>query len=120
MGLNTGDLLLTGGDDGVIIDVQNPGSSNQTISFTQMQGVPQGMAAGLDDVIRPDATSGTFYIADTANNRVLAVKVSGLNENDYYASVASLGGFGQIDPTTGQFTLMVRTVSSSSPMVLTR
>jgi hypothetical protein len=96
-----GDLLLTSGADDTIVDVHNPGQANQTVSFTVVQGV----TGGLDDVIKPSATSGTFYIADTADNRVLAVHVSGLNPNDYYASVGN--AFGQVDPKTGQFTALV-------------
>ena len=33
--------------------------------------------------------------------------MTGLNPHDYYASVSDLGGFGQVDPATGQFTLLV-------------
>jgi hypothetical protein len=35
------------------------------------------------------------------------VHVSGLNPDDYYASVGSLDAFGQVDPTTGAFTPLV-------------
>jgi hypothetical protein len=101
-----GDLLLTSGDDGVIIDIQNPGTPSQAVAFTPIQGVTPG-SAGLDDVIKPGATSGTFYLTDTNDNRVLAFHVTGLNVNDYYASVGSLGAFGQVDPTTGVFTPIV-------------
>jgi hypothetical protein len=101
-----GDLLLSSGDDGVIIDIQHPGTASQAISYTQIQGVTPG-SAGLDDVIKPGASSGTFYLSDTNDNRVLAFHVSGLNLNDYYASVGSLGAFGQIDPTTGVFTPLI-------------
>jgi hypothetical protein len=101
-----GDLLLSSGADGVIVDIQDPGTSSQAIAFTQIAGVTPGNA-GLDDVIKPGASSGTFYLSDTADNRVLAVHVSGLNVNDYYASVGSLGAFGQVDPTTGAFTALV-------------
>ena len=101
-----GDLLLTSGNDGVIIDVQDPGTSDQSVAFTQVQGVAPG-SAGLDDVIKPSASSGTFFLSDYQDNRVLAVHVSGLNVNDYYASVGSLNAFGQVDPTTGLFTPLV-------------
>ena len=67
-----GDLLLTSGADDTIIDVHNPGTAHQSVSFTQVQGV----TGGLDDVIKPDATSGTFYLADTADNRVLDASTS--------------------------------------------
>jgi hypothetical protein len=101
-----GDLLLTSGDDGVIIDIHHVGKPSQSISFTPIQGVPTP-GAGLDDVIQTNSSSGTFFIADTGDNTVLQAHISGLNPDDYYASVASLGGFGQIDPSTGVFTLLV-------------
>jgi hypothetical protein len=101
-----GDLLLTSGADGVIVDVQDPGGPNQAVAFTEVKGVTPGNA-GLDDVIKPSSGAGTFYLADTKDNRVLAFHVTGLNINDYYASVGSLGAFGQIDPTTGAFTALV-------------
>ncbi|SDO59245.1 hypothetical protein [Afipia sp. GAS231] len=98
-----GDLLFASGSDQVIIDVQNPGTSHQSVAFTQVQGVPPG--AGLDDVLKVDATAGTFYLSDTADNRVLTFHATGLNTNDYYASVGD--AFGEVDPLTGQFTALV-------------
>lgn len=98
-----GDLIFSSGNDGTIIDVQNPGAANQAVSFTQIKGVTANNA-GLDDVIKPSATAGTFYMTDTAGNTIYSFHATGLNLNDYYASVASLNGFGQVDPTTGIFT----------------
>ncbi len=89
-----GDLLFASGADQVIIDVQNPGTSHQSVAFTKVQGVPAG--AGLDDVVKVDASAGTFYLSDTADNRVLTVHATGLNPNDYYASVGN--AFGEVDP----------------------
>jgi hypothetical protein len=106
-----GDLLLSSGADGVIIDIQHPGTASQAVAFTQIQGVTPDNA-GLDDVIRPGATQGTFYLTDTNDNRVLAFHVSGLNVNDYYASVASLGAFGQVDPLTGVFTPLINAANA--------
>jgi predicted secreted protein len=103
-----GDLLLTGGADGTIIDVQNPGSATQAVAFTTVIDPATGKAAsGLDDVIKPGATSGTFYLTDTATNEIYSFHATGLNTNDYYASVSSLKSFGQVDPTTGAFTALV-------------
>jgi hypothetical protein len=99
---SNGDLLLSSGDDGVIIDIKNPGTKQQSVSFTPIAGVIAG-SAGLDDVIKPGATSGTFTLTDTATNEVLSFHVRGLDTNDYYASVGSLHAFGQVDPTTGIF-----------------
>src|SRR5580700_11207267 len=88
-----GDLIFSSGNDGTIIDVQNPGKSNQAVSFTPIKGV-----------IKPSATAGTFYLTDTATNKVYSFHATGLNTSDYYASVGSLKAFGQVDPTTGAFT----------------
>ena len=98
-----GDLLLTSGNDGTIIDIHKAGTAQQSVSFTNVAGVTSGNA-GLDDVIKPDATSGTFTLTDTATNKVYSFHATGLNTNDYYASVGSLKAFGQVDPTTGAFT----------------
>jgi predicted secreted protein len=108
-----GDLILSSGNDGTIIDVQNPGTARQAISFTSIKGVTAGNA-GLDDVIKPTATAGTFYMTDTKSGNVYSFHATGLNTNDYYASVASLGGFGQVDPTTGVFTPLVTGANFSS------
>lgn len=102
-----GDLVLSGNADGTIIDIHNPGLVSQSVSFTPIQSFGGVAASSVDDVIQPSATSGTFYIADTADNRVLAVHVSGLNTADYYASVGSFNAFGQVDPNTGVFTPLI-------------
>jgi hypothetical protein len=104
-----GDLLLTSGADGTIIDIQNPGTANQAVAFTTITNIPTGSIgnAGLDDVIKPSASAGWFYLTDTATNKVYSFHATGLNTNDYYASVGSLKAFGQIDPTTGIFTPLV-------------
>jgi hypothetical protein len=96
-----GDLLLTSGDDSTIIDIQHPGTSQQAVAFTKIVGA----TGGLDDVIKVDASAGTFYLSDTADNRVLTVHMSGLNPNDYYVSLGD--AFGQVDPLTGIFTPLV-------------
>lgn len=101
-----GDLLFSSGNDGALIDVDNPGSAGQEVSFTPVQGVTPGNA-GLDDMVQPAVTSGTFLIADTADNRVLSVHITNLNLSDYYGSVGSLSAFGELDPTTGVFTPLV-------------
>jgi len=106
-----GDLILTSGNDGTIIDVHNAGTAGQTVSFTNIKGVTKNNA-GLDDVIKPSATAGTFYLTDTATNKIYSFHATGLNVNDYYASVGSLKAFGQVDPTTGVFTPLVTTANA--------
>jgi hypothetical protein len=97
-----GDLLLSSGDDGPIVDVHHAGKADQSVSFTQISDGKGGFAHGLDDVIETDAMSGTFYLTDTANNTVESFHITGLNPNDYYASVSSQGGFGSVDPAGSQ------------------
>ena len=99
-----GDLLFSSGDGGVITEIHNPGATNQSISFTPIQGVTAG-SAGLDDVVKTNATSGTFTVADAKGDRFQSFHVSGLNVNDFYGSVGN--AFGQIDPQTGVFTALV-------------
>jgi predicted secreted protein len=101
-----GDLILTSGADGTIVDVHNAGTASQSVSFTTIKGVPAG-SAGLDDVIKPSATAGTFYLTDTKTNKVYSFHATGLNTNDYYVSLGSQKAFGQVDPTTGVFNALV-------------
>jgi hypothetical protein len=101
-----GDLILSSGDDGAIIDIKDPGTAHQSVSFTTVAGATPGHA-GLDDVIKTNATSGTFTLTDTATNKVFSFRATGLNPDDFYASVGSLKAFGQVDPTTGAFTALL-------------
>ena len=104
-----GDLIFSSGADGTIIDVANPGTARQSLSFTSIAGIPAASVGnvGLDDVVKPDATAGTFYLTETATNKVVSFHATGLNPNDYYASVGALKAFGQVDPTTGAFTALL-------------
>jgi hypothetical protein len=104
-----GDLIFSSGGDGAIIDIQNPATAQQAIAFTPIQGIPAAAVgnAGLDDVIKPTATAGTFYISDAKDGRVLSVHATGLDPNAYYASVGSLNAFGRVDENTGVFTALV-------------
>ena len=108
-----GDLIFSSGDGGVIIDVKRPGEVSQSVSFTPIKGVTAG-AAGLDDVIMPVSSAGTFYVADASGNRIATFHATGLNTNDYYGSVGGAqNAFGQIDPTTGAFTALVSNINES-------
>src|SRR6202043_2045659 len=102
-----GDLILTSGADATIVDVHNAGTASQSVSFTKIKKTNSVGNAGLDDVIKPSATAGTFYLTDTKTNKVFSFHATGLNTNDYYASVGSLKAFGQVDPTTGAFTALL-------------
>jgi len=96
-----GDLMLSSGDDGQLIFVHNPGAA-QTVSFLQLLDPTTGGAvAGLDDAVFNTASNGIFYLADTGNNRVLAISVTGLPLGELFASVGSLNELALIDPATG-------------------
>lgn len=43
--------------------------------------------SSLDDVLFPSATSGTLWLADQNNNRVLALQVSGLDTSQPFVSL---------------------------------
>jgi hypothetical protein len=76
-----GDLLFSSAADDVIIDVHNPGTPKQTISFTQVL-LPDGLLTGtLDDAIIPSVSAGTFYLTDTGGNQVTAVHAPGPPEH---------------------------------------
>jgi hypothetical protein len=98
-----GNLIFSSADGGVIIDIHHPGAKDQSVSFTPIKGLTG--PAGLDDMIKTNATSGTFYVADAKGDRVQSFHVSGLNPNDFYGSLGN--AFGQIDPKTGVFTPLV-------------
>jgi hypothetical protein len=102
-----GDLLLSSGGDGTIVDIHHAGRADQTVSLTEIVDSMGNHSTGLDDVIKTDAKSGTFYLSDTTTNTIESFHVSNLNPNDYYASVADFGGFGQVDPSTGVFQLLL-------------
>ena len=104
-----GDLIFSSGAGGTIIDVANPGTAKQAVSFTSIADIPAASAGnvGLDDVIKHNAKAGTFYLTETATNKVVTFHATGLNPDDYYASVGALNAFGQVDPTTGAFTALL-------------
>jgi len=104
---SNGDLILTSGADGTIIDIHNAGTVSQSVSFTPIKKINNVPATGLDDVIKPSATAGTFYLTDTKTNKVYSFHATGLNVNDYYVSLGSAKAFGQVDPATGIFTPLV-------------
>jgi hypothetical protein len=95
-----GSLVLTAGDQGVFEVIANPGTPGQTVTTTTITQGGAGVS-GLDDVLFPDATSGTLYVTDTGNNRVLALDVSGLNLADPIVAIGSLNELATVDPTTG-------------------
>jgi hypothetical protein len=61
------------------------------------------MTGAPDDALFPNATSGTFYVADTGANVVYAITATGLVPNtSLYADVGN--AFNSVDPNTGVVT----------------
>jgi PEP-CTERM motif len=105
----TGSLMLTSGSDGTLTFVSVPGGS---VSFLQLLNPSTGGAvSGLDDAIFPTTTNGTFYVADTGNNRVLAIHATGLTLGSLFADVGSLNEFGSVNTGTGVVSPTVTSVS---------
>jgi hypothetical protein len=101
-----GSLVLTSGSDGTLTFVSNPGAVNQSVSFLQLLSAGSAVS-GLDDSAYATASSGIFYLADTQNNRILAIQVSGLTVGSLYASVGSLNAVASVDLSTGNLTPLV-------------
>ncbi len=93
--LPDGSLILTGEADRAFTIISHPGTTEQSAGFVAL---PAG-SSEPDDVIRPTATSGTFYISNQNDNTILAAKVTDLNTGDLYTTVGS--SLDEIDPATG-------------------
>lgn len=94
--------MLTSGDDGQLIFVEKPGRPDQSVSFLQLLDPSTGLAvSGLDDAVFATAQKGTFYLADTGNNRVLKIEVDHVRVGSLFASVGSLSELALINQHTG-------------------
>jgi hypothetical protein len=109
--LANGGLMLTGGDDGSLIFVNNPGTPQQTQSYIVIPGTTAGNA-GLDDAIIPQTAAGTLYISDQNNNVVDKVAVSGLTPDDILVAVGSLNEVADVNMKTGATTALVSNLNS--------
>jgi hypothetical protein len=104
----TGDLMLSSGADGQLIFVEKPGRPDQSISFLQLLDPTTGLAvSGLDDAVFATAREGTFYLADTGNNRILKIEVNHVPVGTLFASVGSLKQLTVVDIHTGVTTPFV-------------
>jgi DNA-binding beta-propeller fold protein YncE len=98
-----GDLQLTSGDDGQLIFVAHPGTDDQAVSFLTLLDPHTGLAvSGLDDAVFATARRGVFYLADTGNNRVLAINADDLEIGTLFASVGSVHALVIVDLKTGR------------------
>jgi len=109
-----GSLVQTSEADKTFTIIHNPGtaSQSQSQSFYQLTNLPAG--SGLDDVIVPNAGSGTLYIANGGANQILKETLTGLSPNVALASVGT--GVVEVDLTTGAQTPLITGLQSSHGM----
>src|SRR5262249_43985120 len=63
--------------------------------------------SGLDDAVFATARKGTFYLADTGNNRILKIEVDHVPVGALFASIGSLKELAVVDIHTGLTTPLV-------------
>jgi hypothetical protein len=102
-----GDLMLSSGANAQLIFVSQPGTANQSVSFLTLLDHAKQPVADLDDAAFATAYRGTFYLADTGNNRVLKIDAEKLPLGSLYASVSSLSALVSVDRKTGIVTPIV-------------
>ncbi len=102
-----GDLMLTSGDDGQLIFVSQPGTARQAVSFLSLLDQGKKPVSGLDDAVFVTSHKGTFFLADTGNNRILKIDAADLHVGSLYASVGSLNALVAVDLKTGVVTPVV-------------
>jgi sugar lactone lactonase YvrE len=96
-----GGLMLTSGADGQLIFVNDLEKPTRSISFLQLLDTSGKNSSSLDDSVFVLSPSGSFYVSDTGNNRVLKVDVTGLTPMSLYASVGSENAVANVDLSTG-------------------
>jgi DNA-binding beta-propeller fold protein YncE len=100
------------GADGQLIFVAQPGTKKQSVSFLTVLDPKSGLhVSELDDTVFATAEKGSFYLADTNNNRVLTIDAEDFTVGSLYASVGSLNELAKVDMSTGRVTALVRNLS---------
>jgi hypothetical protein len=107
----SGQLVLTSEGDGVgpgfassdgrYTLISNPGTAAQSVMNVQVTNAAGVNVNKMDDVLFPGATVGTLYVADTKNNTVYAIVLTGLDPNTPIVSLGSFNEVGLVNPTTG-------------------
>jgi hypothetical protein len=95
-----GDLVLTSEGDGPSTGnpiaeftlISHPGTASQTVTNVQVTDAGQNVV-GMDDVIFPGAKAGWLYVADTGDNAVWKLKLTGLDPN---MAIVALGGLNEV------------------------
>jgi hypothetical protein len=99
----TGDLVLTGEADQLLVFVHNAGTAGQTTTTLGLHNSTGGAITGLpDDTVWATDTGGFFFIADTGANTVYRVTATGLTTGSAFIDVGAV--FGSLDTGTGNVT----------------
>jgi hypothetical protein len=109
-----GGLMLTSGADGQLIFVNDLEQATPSVSFLQLLDAPGKNSSNLDDAVWVTSPSGSFYVSDTGNNRILKVDVTGLTPMSLYASVGSQNAVSSIDLPTGLATPFITAASGTN------
>jgi len=104
-----GDLVLTSEGDGPgsgnpageFSLISHPGTTKQTVTNVPVTNKKGVYVSDMDDVLFPDATAGTLYVANRTGDDVYAIHLTGLSP---YVPIISLGSFNEVatvNPFTG-------------------
>jgi len=108
-----GGLMLTSSADGQLIFVNGLEQQNRSVSFLNILDPASGKnVSSLDDAVFVLSPSGSFYVADTGNNQILKVDVTGLTPMSLYASVGSMNAVASVDLKTGMATPFITNLKS--------
>jgi sugar lactone lactonase YvrE len=108
-----GGLMLSSGDDGQLIFVHGLEQLTRTTSFLTILDPSSGKhVSGLDDAVFALAPQGSFYVADTGNNQILKIDVTGVTPMSLYASVGSMSAVVSVDMKTGNATPFITNLKS--------
>jgi hypothetical protein len=107
-----GGLMLTSGADGQLIFVNGFDQLTRSVSFLQLIDSTGKNVSSLDDAVFVLSPSGSFYVADTGNNRILKVDVTGLTPMSLYASVGSQNAVSSVELSTGTATPFITNLNA--------
>jgi hypothetical protein len=106
----SGQLVLTSEGDGLgaafnssdgrYTLISNPGTA-QTFTNLRITNSAMVNVNKMDDVVFPGATAGTLYVADTNNNTVYALQLTGLDPNTPIVTLGSFDEVALVNPMTG-------------------
>jgi hypothetical protein len=103
-----GQLVLTSEGDGPgtadpiaeFTLISHPGTPSQTVTNVPVTDAGNNVV-GMDDVIFPGAKAGWLYVADTGDNAVWKLSLTGLDPNMAIVALGGLNEVALVNPLTG-------------------